>query len=388
MDFIEMGIVILGITIAWKLHKAARKQLIAAWNEKLEAEIVDRRQIEQELAHLASFAELAPSPIIEFITGDKIAYMNESARTLFPDLNSTNFSHSLFTGLASLTEKMRAERQVLQSRPIEINGRIYDQRICLLDKGRVHLYLSDITELKRLDQLKTDFVNMTSHELRTPLTSIQGMVKIVSSGMAGEVNDTQKESLDIALRNIERLSRLINDLLDVSKIEAGNMELRVESVNLADLVRQVGDTFRPLVHERGLELRMSVQPENLTLPIDRDRIIQVFTNFMHNAVKFTRKGFIDLIVQDEGPQVRCTVADTGPGIAPGYLPRLFGKFQQAGSQAATGEKGSGLGLSLCKGLVELHGGKVWVESELGKGTRFIFTLPTASPHPALPGTLP
>jgi signal transduction histidine kinase len=109
--------------------------------------------------------------------------------------------------------------------------------------------------------------------------------------------------------------------------------------------------------------------------MDRDRIIQVFTNFLHNAVKFTRRGFIDLIVQEEEFQVRCTVADTGPGITPSHLPRLFGKFQQAGSQSITGEKGSGLGLSLCKGLVELHGGAVWVESEVDKGSRFIFTLP-------------
>jgi signal transduction histidine kinase len=375
LGIIALGSLAAGVAAAWTMQKAGRRRFVAAWNEKLEAEISDRRQIEQELAHLASFAEMAPNPIIEFLAGDKIAYTNDSARELFPDLNAAHFSHPLFAGLEAVAEKMRADRQVLHSRPIEINGRIYDERICLLDKGRTRLYLSDITELKRLDQLKTDFVNMTSHELRTPLTSIQGMVKIVAEGMAGDINDVQKKSLGIALRNIERLSRLINDLLDVSKIEAGNMTLSLEAVNLAELVRQVGDTFRPLIQERGLELRIQVASENLMVMMDRDRIIQVFTNFLHNAVKFTRRGFIDLIVQEEEFQVRCTVADTGPGITPSHLPRLFGKFQQAGSQSITGEKGSGLGLSLCKGLVELHGGAVWVESEVDKGSRFIFTLP-------------
>jgi len=366
-------IIVAGL-FAWRWHLWAAKRAIAAWQEKLETEIVDRRQIEQELAHMASFAEMAPNPIIEFLPGDKIAYMNESARELFPELSAGDLKHPLFDGLDVIVEKMRTETSLIHSRVLELKPRMYDERICLLNRGRVRIYLSDITELKRLDQLKTDFVNMTSHELRTPLTSIQGMVQVVVSGMAGEVNETQRSSLNIALRNIERLSRLINNLLDISKIEAGHMTLNLEAVNMAELARQVRDTFLPLVRERRLELRLQV-PADLVLTVDRDRLIQVFTNFMHNAVKFTRAGTITMMVESQATQVRCTVADTGPGIAPAQLPRLFGKFQQAGTLSATDERGSGLGLSLCKSLIELHGGTVWVESELGQGTRFIFTLP-------------
>lgn len=344
--------------------------------DKFAEEMAERRLIERELAHMASFAEMAPDPMIETDTDRTIRYCNPAAMHEFPELEKAGWSHPAFEGLTELLEMMRREEKVLLKRPIKIGERIFDQQVALLDGGpRVRLYFRDITELKRLDQLKTDFVNMVSHELRSPLTTIQASVKMVSHRLLGPVTEDQHNALDLANKNIERLARLINELLDISKIEAGKLELHCESVDMAGLVREVAKQFEPLAKERGLDFRTSISIDHLEAFVDRDKIIQIFTNLSQNALKFTEKGFVELQLENTGDSVRCTVSDSGPGISKEDLPKVFGKFQQFGTPSKSREKGTGLGLSLCKGFVELHGGSIWVESERGQGTRFIFVLP-------------
>jgi len=348
-------------------------------NDKMVADLVDRRAIERELAHMASFSEMAPNPIIETDTTGNLRYINPAALAIFPDLQSTGSSHPAFEGIGRVLDSLKRDGKAMMTRPIKVGERIYDQQITLLDGGPdVRLYFSDITELKHLDQLKTDFVNMVSHELRSPLTAINASIRLVSGGLLGITTQDQQNALQLAQRNIERLSRLINELLDIAKIEAGKLELHCESADLNTMVAEVLRNFEPLARERGLELRCRLPEGPQELFVDRDKIVQVFTNLIQNALKFTQKGSVEISIQPEPDGVHCQVSDTGQGISENDLPKVFGKFQQFSTVLYGKEKGTGLGLSLCKGFVELHGGHIRVESKPGTGSAFIFFLPRLS----------
>lgn len=236
------------------------------------------------------------------------------------------------------------------------------------------LLFKDIQERKRLEQLKDEFVSTVSHELRTPMTIIREGVSQVLEGLRGQVTEEQRRALSIAMTGIERLARLVNELLDVSKIESGKVSLKRTWVDLVGLVEEIRTEYVPVAHDRGLEIRARSSQGRIDVYADRDRLIQVLTNLIDNALKFTARGWIEVALQ-EGPEITCTVSDTGSGIRTEDLSRIFHKFEQLGNVAVTGDKGSGLGLSICKGLVELHGGRIWAESEVGKGSWLRFTLP-------------
>jgi len=226
-------------------------------------------------------------------------------------------------------------------------------------------------ELKKFDQLKSEFVSMVSHELRTPMAIIKGSISQLLEEAKGET----KELLEIALRNINRLVNLINNLLDLSKIEAGKIELHREKVNIAAIIRDVCLGFQPEARRKNIEIRYRASRENIEADIDKDKIIQVFINLTNNALKFVDKGYIELSVEEQPSRIVCAVTDTGKGISREDQQKVFNKFQQFGRKSSAGVKGTGLGLSICKGLIELHGGDIWLESEEGKGAKFLFSLP-------------
>jgi signal transduction histidine kinase len=227
----------------------------------------------------------------------------------------------------------------------------------------------------RLDKLKDDFINTVSHELRTPLSITKEAVSLILERATGEINDQQAEILGIAKNNVERLARIINGLLDVSKIEAGKVELRKQEVDLQALIREVALGFEVKAREKGLELRLSLPEKTVLIYADDDKLNQIFSNLIDNAVKFTAQGTIEVSATEGPREVECRVRDTGIGISPESLPKVFDKFTQFGRKDGPGEKGTGLGLSIVKGLVEVHGGEIRVESELGQGTTMSFTLP-------------
>jgi len=230
-------------------------------------------------------------------------------------------------------------------------------------------------ELKKLDELKSDFISNVSHELRTPLTTIREVVSQVLDGLLGETTVDQREFLSMCLEDIDRLRRIIDNLLDISKIEAGKVKLKRELVNIADLARKVCSTFTPRAKAKGLEIKAVSSGEDIEIYVDRDKVIQVFNNLVGNALKFTQEGYIEISVKDFDNRVECCISDTGKGMAQEDVPRVFDKFQQFGRQAGPGEKGTGLGLSIAKGIVELHKGDIWIESRLNEETKFKFTLP-------------
>ena len=234
-------------------------------------------------------------------------------------------------------------------------------------------------DLEKLDQLKNDFVSIVSHELRTPLSITKEGISLVLDGVTGSINPKQSKILATSKNNIDRLARIINSLLDISKIESGRVELKKKSVNFEALIKNVVSSFENMAKEKGLELRVNLpKGRDLSLYIDEDRMIQVFTNLIGNALKFTEKGHIDISLEQRTNEMEFMVSDTGIGITAEDLPKVFTKFLQFGRTPGAGEKGTGLGLSIAKGLIKLHRGRIWVESEAGRGTKFIFTLPKYS----------
>jgi signal transduction histidine kinase len=228
---------------------------------------------------------------------------------------------------------------------------------------------------RRAERLKDEFSHMVSHELRTPLTTIQEGVSQIAEGILGPTTPEQREFLSIVLCDIERLSRIINDLLDVAKIEAGSLKLSREHVNIVRMARQQARLFEPAAQAKGLRVRTDFSGPEIEIYIDPDKISQVFANLLDNAMKFTEKGEVALNVEDMGEQVSCTVRDTGRGIAPEELPRVFQKYYQVSRIPAPGRKSTGLGLPIAKGIVESHGGTLSVVSEQGEGSTFTFVLP-------------
>jgi signal transduction histidine kinase len=239
----------------------------------------------------------------------------------------------------------------------------------------------------RLEKLKDDLINTVSHELRTPLSITKEAISLVLEKVPGKINDQQSEILSIAKKNVERLARIINGLLDVSRIESGNIEIHRDDVDLRELVRLTAAAFETKARDKGLELSVSLPEAALTAYADEDKLSQILMNLVDNAVKFTERGSVEIAVEDKGPAIECRVRDTGIGIAPNDLPKIFDKFTQFGRKDGPGEKGTGLGLSIVKGLVELHQGEIRIESELGRGTTVAFTLPQLSFQERLQGLI-
>lgn len=244
-----------------------------------------------------------------------------------------------------------------------------------------HLYDSlreTKSELEELNKIKNEFISMVSHELRTPLTAIKGFVKVVLEGEAGELQQQQKKFLQIADQSIDRLTVLVSDLLDISRIESGQFKLRLAPIDPGGIISDVLKNMAPEISRRRLQLETRLPERFPLIMADRERLIQVFSNLMLNSIKFTpADGRIVIAVQDKGDFVIFTVEDTGIGIASKDHEKIFEKFYQVDSGPTRSSNGTGLGLAIVKSIVEMHGGQVWVESEPGHGSRFHFIIPRA-----------
>jgi signal transduction histidine kinase len=233
-------------------------------------------------------------------------------------------------------------------------------------------------ELEATSRHKSEFLANMSHELRTPLNAIIGFSQVLRERMFGEVNEKQEEYLDDILSSGNHLLCLINEVLDLSKVEAGQVELEVAPFSLRDALESGVVMVRERATTNGIDVAMAAAPEVDVVEGDERRIRQVIFNLLSNAVKFTPSGgSVDVSAAQVNGEVRVSVADTGPGLAPEDYGRIFEEFQQteAGIQQ---REGTGLGLALSKRLIELHGGRIWVDSEVGEGSTFVFTLPTRS----------
>ena len=232
-------------------------------------------------------------------------------------------------------------------------------------------------ELRDAIEVKSEFISMVSHELRTPLTVILEGTKIVADGSSGKLNDRQKRYMTIVERNVERLGRLINDVLDVQKLEAGMMRFSMEKKNINESVLEIQEATSAVAKNNGLDVEIDLDKDMPKIKFDNDRIMQVLTNLISNAMKFTKTGKITIATKKGDNCVKVSVADTGVGIKEEDMSKLFGRFEQV----LTGENwkpgGTGLGLSICREIINGHNGKIWAESEFEKGTTVSFILPMA-----------
>lgn len=233
-------------------------------------------------------------------------------------------------------------------------------------------------KLKKIDKLKSEFVSAVSHELRTPLTSIKGYAAILMSGKLGAVPQPAKERLKKINKHSDSLTKLVNDLLDISRIESGRAGMKLEKLDLQDALSWVADLMAPQLKQKKIELAVDVSKKVPACLADTMQLGRVLTNLLGNAIKFTpEKGNISIKVKEDKSFLQIDVRDSGIGIAEEDLANIFEEFYRVDNTINQEIKGTGLGLSLAKRIVEAHKGKIWVNSKPGKGTTFSFTLPKA-----------
>ena len=253
----------------------------------------------------------------------------------------------------------------------------------LQDMRSYQLTQQALEEMREADHLKSQFLANMSHELRTPLNSIIGFSRVILKGIDGPITDTQREDLNAIYNAGQHLLGLISDMLDISRIEAGKLDLTFGDVDLGEIINGVMTTAIGLVKDKPIELVTDVPEDFPTIRADSIRIRQVLLNLVSNASKFTEEGQIAVsarhIKKGERDEVLIAVADTGIGIAPENLEKLFEPFSQVDPSPTRKSGGTGLGLSIARHLVELHGGRIWVESTLDEGSTFAFALPIEPP---------
>lgn len=239
--------------------------------------------------------------------------------------------------------------------------------------------LEDLTEskqkLEKAMKIKSDFTSMVSHELRTPLGPIKEGVSIILDGLTGEINKEQRDLLTTVKRSAERLNRLVGNVLDFQKLESGMMQFNMQENDISKVINEVHDTMGLVTKQKGLDFIAELEPDLPKIKFDRDKITQVLTNLVNNAIKFTEKGSIWIKAKKEGNTIHVIIQDTGPGIGQEDFSKLFHSFQQLDLAKEKQAGGTGLGLAISKEIIMRHNGKIWVESELSKGASFHFLLP-------------
>jgi signal transduction histidine kinase len=265
-----------------------------------------------------------------------------------------------------VAERRRAEQEL-----DELN-RSLERRI----QDRTSTLQATVEQLQEFNQLKNAFVGIVSHELRTPLTSIKSLTENLQGELAGPLNEKQKHYASRIQFNADRLTRMLNELLNLSKIESGKLELCPTILSLQELLADLVEVFQPVAQRKSIMMDIGSMERLPKVRVDRDKLYEVLANLLENAIKFTPSGgrvHIGAQILDDR-HIKMSISDTGCGIPEEHLPKIFDKFYRV--QAGTGQvAGSGLGLAIAKGLIELHGGTIGVESAPGKGSQFYFTLP-------------
>ncbi len=271
--------------------------------------------------------------------------------------------------MRAANDKLRTSETELQHTNATLEQKVKD-RTSALEHAK--------EEAERANLVKSAFLASMSHELRTPLNAVINFTKFVAKGDMGPVNIQQVDTLKEVIDSAKHLLNLINDVLDMSKIEAGSLNLFIEdNVDLTSLLESVEMTGKSLLVDKPVALAVEVEPDLPGIRGDRQRILQVLLNIMSNACKFTQQGTIRLAVRQVGQDIVMSVQDTGPGIAPEDQSLVFEAFKQTHTGLRQGG-GTGLGMPICRNLTEAHGGRLWLESEVGKGTTFFVSLPVQS----------
>jgi PAS domain S-box-containing protein len=371
-----------------------------ALNRRLEQQLVEleeaRRQVEASGRKLALFAERSPIAVFELDAGGKVLSVNPAAENLFgftsAELSGRPGTEFMFPGEFKAEIEAQWHRFVGERKPIfglRYNNTRRDgtevicewnltplvnpdnQVVSVIIQGR------DITQQLEAERIKQEFTSTLSHELRTPLTSIIGSLQLINSGVMGDIEKDILELTSIAERNGQRLLDLINDILDVEKIESGKLALMLEAVDLGELITESLTLNRAYAERFHVKFATAGELPAVSATADRKRILQVMTNLLSNAAKFSTEGtVVEVAVENTVDNaLRINVHDTGPGIPENFRSRIFGRFAQADMSHTRQIGGTGLGLSICKRLVEMMGGRIGFSDRAGGGTTFWFELP-------------
>lgn len=319
-------------------------------------------------------------PLIHLTESARILAQGNFAATSGFKINSKDEIGILAASFVEMAKNLKMSYEKLED-----HSRILEQKV----EERTHKLREANEKLQELDKVKSDFLSMVSHELRTPLTSVLGFTNIikkkfedvifphiiVADGKTIKAVEQVKDNINIILSEGERLTNLINDVLDLAKIESGKVEWKMESLPVTGIVEQAIHATSALFMQKGLKIIKSADEELPEIIGDKDRLIQVLINLISNAVKFTENGSITCKVQKINNKIMISVIDTGIGIVKTDQENIFEKFKQVGDTLTDKPKGTGLGLPICKQIIAYHGGEIWVESKLGKGSNFSFTLP-------------
>ena len=232
-------------------------------------------------------------------------------------------------------------------------------------------------ELVELNNLKNKFLGIAAHDLRNPLGVLKGYLSLILKGTIGKITDQQKDVLERMNQRSESMLALINDLLDISAIESGKMDLEKDRVNLASFLEEIRESNQLLAKPKSINLKLTLEPDLPDITIDRNRISQVMNNLISNGIKYSNQNTeILLSARSENKNIIISVADQGMGIPEDELFKLFADFSKTSVKPTAGEKSTGLGLAIVKRMVEAHGGHVWIDSSIGKGSTFSFSLPS------------
>lgn len=311
---------------------------------------------------------------IDIRTGDEIELFAEAFRVMTGNLEDNQ--KKLISAKDELEELSRNQDETIKNRTKDLTE-AQEATLNILEdltetKNRLEKYSKD---LEKALQIKSDFTSTVSHELRTPLAAIKEGIAIVLDGTAGDISSSQKEFLDIAKRNVDRLARLINDLLDFQKLEAGKMAFNIIQNDMNETVRDAAKAMNPVVEKKQLKLILELDDKLPNINFDKDKILQVLANLINNAIKYTEKGSIKIKTGMDANTIKVSVIDTGAGMKNEDIPKLFTQFTQLENISDRKTGSTGLGLSICKDIIKAHSGKIWAESDYGKGSTFAFVLP-------------
>ncbi len=360
-------------------------------NECLQLELVERQRAQ---AQFAGIVEIASDAIICIDSNQRITLFNQGAEKIFgysvsevlekpldlllPQRSVQAHRHHVaaFGKSQTPSRKMGERSEIYGKRKdgSEFPAEASISRLNLGNKTIYTVYLQDVSHRKQIERMKNEFVSIVSHELRTPLTSIHGSLGMLNTDLIPMCSENGKRLVQIATDSTERLVRLINDILDIERIESGKITMSKQTCDLTELMQQAINIVQPLADKA--QVKLSVENSPLQIRVNVDRFIQILTNLLSNAIRFSQPDdTVAITAFEQNSEVLITVQDTGCGIAEDKLEIIFERFQQVDSSDSRNHEGTGLGLAICRSIVEMHSGKIWAESTMGRGSTFYFTLP-------------
>lgn len=361
-------------------------QMMAAIGPQI-SQFVRRKYVEKELrqseAHKSAILNSASDGIITITDGGAVVSFNLQTEKMFGYTAKELINKNINELIPGLTERARsiANKLPVEFLGINKNGDNFPAELTVsgmrMNKKNIYVIIvRDITERKKVEQLKNEFVSVVSHELRTPLTSIRGSLGLILGGVVGEFSEKAKNLLNIANNNCERLLHLINDILDIEKMESGKMNFTIEPVDISKIVKESIAANQMYGEKFGVKIKLVESVSGVLVNADYDRMLQVMANLISNAVKFSKQGdSVDLAIKVLNQKVRVSVTDYGSGIPANFQKSIFQKFSQADTTSTRGKGGTGLGLNITKSIIEKFGGTIDFISQENKKTVFYFDLP-------------